>query len=121
MTFLVVLGVIVLAALALYGVFAWIVEAAFARGEHWLQERQPEDFRYADAGRMHRETQGEVDRLAARLPAQKYPAPVAGPTAKARGPYRSGASTGRVGDPRELDRNSDYGQSTSLVSVEGDR
>jgi len=111
MTFLVALWLVLLITWIVFAIVDRIVGWAFARGER--RARYPEDFLYADVGKQHREIAREVDRLSSRVPAPQYPAPVAGPTSRARGAYRSRATTASVGSVP--DRQSEYGQSTSLI------
>ena len=99
--------------------------------------------RYADPGRLHRETMLEVDRLARRLPPPQPPRQVAGPAVGAGAGDRSPAAPTRVdhtatqpprtpwpsnvcgslstGDGHseatspQLDRKAEYGRGTTLV------
>ena len=112
MMFLFALSVVLLFALVIFAVVDWIVGRLFARGERLLQDRYPEDFLYADMGRLHREVDLEVERLAARVPPPQYTAPTAGAASRARGPYRTRTAAPRLGAP---DRQSEYGEGTSLI------
>jgi len=121
MTFLLVLALVLISVWIVFAIIDRIVGWAFARHERRRNETYPQEFLYADIGRMHREVDREVERLAAWVPPAQYPDPTAGATPRARGPYRSRTAAPRLGAP---DRQSEYGQSTSLIGtarVEGQR
>jgi len=119
MTFLVAFALVLLSTWIVFAIVDRVVGWAFSRGE---RDPYPEEFLYADVGRMHREVDREVERLAARVPAPESPTPTAGPASRARGPYRSRTAAPRLG---AADRQSDYGAGTSLVGtssvVEGEQ
>jgi hypothetical protein len=112
MTFLAAFVLVLLVTWMVFAIVDRIVGWAFARGE---RDPYPEDFLYADAGRLHREVDSEIERLSHWVPPTQYPVETAGPPARARGPYRSRTAPPRLG---ATDRQSDYGQSTSLVKGE---
>jgi hypothetical protein len=119
MTFLVALVLVLVVAWIVFAIIDRIVGWAFERRERVVHERYPEEFLYADPARLHREAESEVDRLAGRVPPPQLVATVAGAASQARGPYRSTATVPRLVQATsgvcDLDRQSEYGQSTSLV------
>jgi len=121
MTFVGVLVVVLLSVWIVFAIIDRVVGWAFERHERRRNAKYPQEFLYADVGRMHREVDREVERLAAWVPPAQSPTATAGPTSGARGPYRSRTAAPRLGAP---DRQSEYGQSTSLIGtarVEGQR
>jgi hypothetical protein len=119
MTFVCALVLVFMSAWIVFAVIDRIVDWAFARVE---RDPYPEEFLYADPGRMHREVDREVERLSHWVPPAQPPTPTAGTTTGAGAPHRSRTAAPRLG---ATDRQSDYGEGTSLVGpasvVEGER
>jgi hypothetical protein len=125
MKFVLALVLVFMSAWVVFAVIDRIVDWAFKRGE---RDPYPEEFLYADPGRMHREVDRELERLAHRVSPAQSPTPTAGTATGTGTPHRSRTTKTSVGFittySGDFDRQSDYGEGTSLVGparVEGKR